>query len=322
MTISELARPVATASQRSARQPSRRSAIARRAPAVLGLVGAAVCAYGVLLSWLSTYNGLLTQTGWGTRNGTVLFAGAMLPAALSAALAVRPSATLRWLLALTGFVLSGFAGYLLIQLYGVFTQLDGMTFAAKGPGLYVATAGAATIFATIFLPMPGRPPASTGASWPLPLDAPTIGAPPAKTGHTRLFDRLGSRWRYPAAGLAVVAALAHVPVTPDHLHEAPYVGVLFIVLTVCCVLLGATLLILDSMAAWAALGAACLLAVLAYVVSRTVGLPMMADDVGNWLEPLGVVAILSEGGVVALALLAIGRASRRGAAQPHHTTRR
>ena len=101
----------------------------------------------------------------------------------------------------------------------------------------------------------------------------------------------------PAALLALVAGLAHVPVTPEHLDEAPYIGVLFIVLTVACVIGAAWLLISDSRAVWASLGATCLLAVAGYVVSRTVGLPMMADDVGNWFETLGVVSVVTEAAV-------------------------
>ena len=119
------------------------------------------------------------------------------------------------------------------------------------------------------------------------------------------FKPLHSALRYPAAALAVVAGLVHVPVTPDHLVEAPYVGVLFIALTVSCLLLAGLLLLADSPAAWAVSGATCGLAVVAYVASRSVALPQMADDVGNWLEPLGVAAVLTESAVVVLSLVAL-----------------
>ncbi len=36
------------------------------------------------------------------------------------------------------------------------------------------------------------------------------------------------------------------------------------------------------------------LALLAYVISRTIGLPEIGDDIGNWLEPLGVVSVIAE----------------------------
>jgi len=43
--------------------------------------------------------------------------------------------------------------------------------------------------------------------------------------------------------------------------------------------------------ACAALGG---LAILAYILSRSIGLPQIRDDVGNWAEPLGVVAVAAE----------------------------
>jgi hypothetical protein len=269
----------------AARQPALR---ARIAPAVVGLIGAATCAYGVTLPWLTTFNGLLSQSGWGTRNGTIVYTGAVAAAVLAASQLLRPHLATRWLLALAGFALAGFAGYLVIELYAVFSELDGMTFAAKGPGLYVVAAGSATIFATVFLPMPG---AAAKAS-PGTID--TGSAPSRPTPLPR--SAIGSPLRYPAAGLALVAGLAHVPVTPEHLREAPYIGVMFIVLTTACVLLAAALLIVDSVLVWSTLGVTTMVAVVAYAVSRTIGLPLMADDVGNWLEPLGIVSVVTETG--------------------------
>lgn len=37
-----------------------------------------------------------------------------------------------------------------------------------------------------------------------------------------------------------------------------------------------------------------LTALLAYVISRSIGLPSLTDDIGDWLNPLGVAATLSE----------------------------
>jgi hypothetical protein len=285
-----------------ARRPALR---VRIAPAVVGLIGAATCAYGVTLPWLTTYNGLLSQSGWGTRNGTIVFTGAVAAAVLAASQLLRPHLATRWLLALAGFALAGFAGYLVIELYAVFSELDGMTFAAKGPGLYVVAAGSATIFATVFLPMPGA--AAAKSSNPRTIDS--VSAAPSRPT-PRLLSAIGSPLRYPAAGLALVAGLAHVPVTPEHLREAPYIGVMFIVLTTACVLLAAALLIVDSVLVWSTLGVTTMVAVVAYAVSRTIGLPLMADDVGNWLEPLGIVSVVTETAVTALALVALRRARR------------
>lgn len=263
------------------------------AVAILGLAAAATVVVGVRLPWISTFQGLLKQGGWGSRNGDILVGLAVVGAALSLLQLAKPSAVARWLLALTGFGAMGFAGYLIVQLYDVTAQADSMTFLHRESGLYVVAAGAAAMFATIFLPMPGA--ASTAAS-------------PRASGRP-----LNSSLRFLVVPLALIAGLSHVPVTPEHLREAPYIGVLFIVLTVVCVLLAAAVLVSDSAMVWAALGVSCLLAVVGYVVSRTFGLPLMADDIGNWFETLGVIAVVSETAVVATAAAALLR--------HHHSSR-
>jgi hypothetical protein len=250
---------------------------------------------GVRLPWLSTFDHLIAQSGWGTRNGIILTVLAGVAAALAVAQLARPSSVLRWLLAITGFASAGFAGYLLVQLYQAFRSFETMSFASKGPGLYVALLGGTLVLSTVFLPMPGG---VSRAQGPRSADA----------------TATGSWLRFPVAALATTAALAHVPVTPEHLTEARYIGILFLGLTV-VLLLGATaLLVADSAVTYAFLASVSALAVAAYVVSRTVGLPQIGDDVGHWLEPLGVVSVLAEVGVVALAgtALALGRRGPRG----------
>lgn len=295
-----------TVVDRPVRASSGRALLRRLPAALLGLLGAGTLAYGVTEPWVTTFAGLLTQSGWGSRNGSILFAGAVVAAALAATLVFWASTTVRWLLTLTGFATAGFAGYLLIQLYTSTQSADSMVLIGKGPGLYISAAGAALVFATIFLPMPA-------AATPSVNDASAETTRTSAVG-SRVMRAIGSPLRYPAALLAVVAGLAHVPVTPDHLNEAPYIGGLFITLTIACVLLAAALLVWDSPVVWATLGVSCLLAVVAYLLSRTVGLPLMADDVGNWLETLGVVSVLTETGVVMAAAFALRQASRRSRA--------
>jgi FtsP/CotA-like multicopper oxidase with cupredoxin domain len=107
-------------------------------------------------------------------------------------------------------------------------------------------------------------------------------------------------WRYPLAAAALVMAAAHVPVTEDHFHEAPYIGVLFVILEVAGVFLAIQLIRRERRVDYWLAAATGALAVAAYVVSRAVGLPQIHDDIGNWAEPLGVVSIVDE------ALLAVG----------------
>ena len=110
---------------------------------------------------------------------------------------------------------------------------------------------------------------------------------------------------------ALVAAAAHVPVIAPHLSEAPYMGEEFIVLTVACALLAVAVLVCDSVAAYALTAVTGALAIIGYLATRMVAFPQLSDDVGNWLEPLGVVSIASESIAVAAALLALGRRSAR-----------
>ncbi|MFJ3222701.1 hypothetical protein ACIPJS_04960 [Streptomyces sp. NPDC086783] len=118
--------------------------------------------------------------------------------------------------------------------------------------------------------------------------------------------------RFPAAALLVIAGIAHIPITPEHLEEAPYIGILFIALTVVCFALALMLLGQDTALVWAAVVVVTVAAVLAYLVSRMTALPQIADDVGNWTDPLGLVSITSEflAATLATAALASGQAQR------------
>ena len=100
--------------------------------------------------------------------------------------------------------------------------------------------------------------------------------------------------RWYAAALLLGNALVHVPLIPEHLEEARYVGLLFIALSVVATVLALMLVVADSVWAWGATAAVSVLSVAAFLVSRTVGLPQLQDDIGNWSEPLGFPALLVE----------------------------
>ena len=113
-----------------------------------------------------------------------------------------------------------------------------------------------------------------------------------------------------ATTLLAVACLAsvagsHLADLPHKLEEAPYMAVLFIALIAASLLLAACLLTGRWVpAAWRAAVVLCALAIVGYVLSRSVGLPQIEDHVGNWLDPWGVVAVTSEAVVIALGLTA------------------
>lgn len=128
------------------------------------------------------------------------------------------------------------------------------------------------------------------------------------TTRSDVMGALRSPLRWLAAATLVASGVVHIPVIPMHLEEAPYIGYLFIALTAVCFALAAAVLLVDSMLVWAAGGVVTALAVIAFVLSRTVGLPQIEDDIGNWTEPLGIAAITAETLTVLLAAVALRRA--------------
>lgn len=113
---------------------------------------------------------------------------------------------------------------------------------------------------------------------------------------------------------AVIAG-THLIITPEHLDEAAYLGLLFTVLSCVMIGVGVGLLRRDALWLWALGGMACAAAIVAYVISRSIGLPLAADDIGRWADPIGIVALSAEGLFVVLAVMAIRRALRAGAAR-------
>lgn len=109
-----------------------------------------------------------------------------------------------------------------------------------------------------------------------------------------LWSPLRNPLRWAVASGVGFSALAHFPVAGEHLRHAPYSGVGFIVLIVGCLLIATAALTWDTAAVYALAMVVCGLAVAGYVASRVVALPGHGHDVGNWFQPLGVVAVLAE----------------------------
>jgi hypothetical protein len=128
-----------------------------------------------------------------------------------------------------------------------------------------------------------------------------------------MFTPLASPLRWVAIVMLLGTAGTHVPLIPMHLEEAPYVGVLFIALSVASVVLAVLLVRWDSPLVWCASGAMTLLALVAFFASRTVGLPQIGDDIGNWSEPLGYPAVAVEALVTAAAAIVLVHRPRREA---------
>jgi MFS family permease len=113
-------------------------------------------------------------------------------------------------------------------------------------------------------------------------------------------------------------AVAHLIGLPDKLEEARYMAVLF------CGLIAASLVLAAALAAGRhverALRAAGLLSaltIIGYVLSRTVGLPQLEDDVGAWMDPAGIVSLLVEVTLVGLAVPALPLPELEVRREPH-----
>lgn len=113
-------------------------------------------------------------------------------------------------------------------------------------------------------------------------------------------------------GLAIVGllgiALVHLIDLPGKLDETPYLGGAFIALIAASLLLAAVLAVRDLRSAWMAAAGLAAAVVVGYILSRTTGLPASDDDIGNWLEPLGLASLFVEGMVLVVAAAALRRA--------------
>jgi hypothetical protein len=110
-----------------------------------------------------------------------------------------------------------------------------------------------------------------------------------------------------AVGL-ITTGVIHAVEVQGELGGAVWLTIGFGLLAVVAPLAGLWLLVQPTRPAWIFAGLVGLLAALAYMATRTVGLPGDHNDIGNWLEPLGLVALITEWLVVILAGLALGGA--------------
>ena len=108
-----------------------------------------------------------------------------------------------------------------------------------------------------------------------------------------------------ARSAAVVAlggvALIHLLELQGKLKEVPYLGVGYIALIVASIVAAGLLVHSNSRTGWLLAGAAAAATLVGFTLTRTVGLPRSSDDIGNWLEPMGLASLFVEAIVVCLA---------------------
>jgi hypothetical protein len=107
-----------------------------------------------------------------------------------------------------------------------------------------------------------------------------------------------------AIGLMTVGII-HALQIPDQLSGAVWLTAGFCLIAVTAPGCGLWLLARPGPLPWLAGGALCLSVAAGYVVTRSIPLPGDPHDAGNWLEPLAVAALITEGMVVVLASLVL-----------------
>ncbi|MBW8827096.1 MAG: hypothetical protein JF603_12235 [Acidobacteria bacterium] len=122
-------------------------------------------------------------------------------------------------------------------------------------------------------------------------------------------DEISHPHRVIARAAAVVGllgvALIHLLDLQSKFHETPYLGVGYLALITAALGTAAALIHRDSRPAWLSTALISFGAVAGFVINRTVGLPGANEDIGNWLEPLGLAALFVETITVAVAAYAL-----------------
>ena len=130
-----------------------------------------------------------------------------------------------------------------------------------------------------------------------------------RRSHGASPERTAELGRWAITALLLTAALAHVPLIPEHVEEAPYMGTLFVGFSLAAFGVATALALRPSRIWYVVAISLCVAALTAYVATRLVAFPQLADDVGVWAEPLGLVSVAAETGVVMLGVLAVRRSA-------------
>ncbi|WP_293913014.1 hypothetical protein [Deinococcus sp.] len=110
-------------------------------------------------------------------------------------------------------------------------------------------------------------------------------------------------------GVLLLAAFGwiHYIAVPDKIQETAYLGWLYILLVAGCAAAGAWLLSAQERSGYALGLLIAAGSIVFFVLTRTVGLPHATGDIGNWGEPAGIAALLTEAAFAALAITRLRR---------------
>ena len=96
-----------------------------------------------------------------------------------------------------------------------------------------------------------------------------------------------------ALSLAVIGAI-HILDLPSKFAETPYLAFAYIGIIIAAAVLIERVLIVGSRIDFLAAAALSAAVIVGFVINRTVGMPMATGDIGNWLEPLGLLSLAVE----------------------------
>jgi hypothetical protein len=100
-------------------------------------------------------------------------------------------------------------------------------------------------------------------------------------------------------------ALIHLLDLQSKFQETPYLGVLYLVLIGGTLATAAALVQRDGAKAWRASAVLSAATIAGYAINRTIGMPSATEDIGNWLEPLGLASLFVEAIVCAVSVYAL-----------------
>jgi hypothetical protein len=111
------------------------------------------------------------------------------------------------------------------------------------------------------------------------------------------------------AGIACLGAVMaiHTSELAGKTEEVAYLGFGYMLLAASS-LVAVVLLAQRDVRGWWLGGLTCAATICGFVLTRTTGLPMSHDDVGNWGETVAVWALVAEVAMVAMSVVAVRRA--------------
>jgi len=105
--------------------------------------------------------------------------------------------------------------------------------------------------------------------------------------------------KFSGVGLILLIGLTHMYVFPEHFEAASYIGLSFGALFA-GTLLSALGILRGRRWGWTLGSVICAFAFVAYIISRTLGLPGFGEAIGDWAMPAGTMAEIFEASYLGL----------------------